>query len=118
MTYRRVIPRDLFNEASLLKCLGRLALLIGDGKLPGLTLNEPALDTGFNVMQNPLTGGIFCQNFVLYSDAGIITHERNLNARDPWPLYLTDEQDNEYCVFNDDGSLHSDMSSFFAGRAS
>ena len=24
MTYRRVIPRDLFNEGNLLKCLGKL----------------------------------------------------------------------------------------------
>lgn len=26
MTYLRVIPRDLFNEAKLLKCLGKLYL--------------------------------------------------------------------------------------------
>lgn len=30
MTYRRVIPRDLFNEADLLKCLGRLYIDGGD----------------------------------------------------------------------------------------
>jgi hypothetical protein len=112
MSYTRIVPRDLFNEASLLKCLGRVALLIHDGKLPGLRLNEHALETGFNVMQNPDTGGTFCQNFILYSDSGLLHHERNLNARDPWPLYLTDEQDNEYCVFNDDGSLHADMEIF------
>ncbi len=29
--YTRVIPRDLFNEAKLLKCIGRLVLLIHDG---------------------------------------------------------------------------------------
>lgn len=112
MSYTRIVPRDLFNEASLLKCLGRVALLIHDGELPGLRLNEPALETGFNVMQNPNTGGTFCQNFILYGGKGVVTHERNLNARDPWPLYLTDEHDNEYCVFNDDGSLHSDMEVF------
>lgn len=32
--YQRVIPRDLFNEAKLLKCLGRLSLFIHDGKSP------------------------------------------------------------------------------------
>ena len=32
MTYRRVLPRDLFNEAKLLKCLGQLALIIHDGQ--------------------------------------------------------------------------------------
>lgn len=31
-SYRRVLPRDLFNEAKLLKCLGQLSLMIHDGK--------------------------------------------------------------------------------------
>lgn len=30
-TYTRVVPRDLFNESKLLKCLGQLALIILDG---------------------------------------------------------------------------------------
>ena len=34
MEYTRVIPRDLFNEAKLLKCVGQLALLIHDGMQP------------------------------------------------------------------------------------
>lgn len=29
--YNRVIPRDLFNEAKLLKCIGKLVLSIHDG---------------------------------------------------------------------------------------
>jgi hypothetical protein len=32
--YNRVIPRDLFNEAKLLKGVGRLVLLIHDGNNP------------------------------------------------------------------------------------
>lgn len=34
MSYFRVIPRDLFNEASLLKCYGRLAILLDDMRSP------------------------------------------------------------------------------------
>ncbi len=30
MTYHRVLPRDAFNEAKLLKCIGKLTLLIED----------------------------------------------------------------------------------------
>ena len=30
MSYARVIPRDLFNEANLLKCLGKVALILMD----------------------------------------------------------------------------------------
>lgn len=32
--YFRVLPRDLFNEAKLLKCVGRLCLLIHDRTAP------------------------------------------------------------------------------------
>ena len=32
--YERVIPRDLFNEAKLLKCVGLLVLKIHDGENP------------------------------------------------------------------------------------
>jgi hypothetical protein len=34
VSYFRVIPRDLFNEASLLKCYGRLAILLDDMRSP------------------------------------------------------------------------------------
>ena len=30
MTYTRVIPRDLFNEGDLLKCYGRLWILLDE----------------------------------------------------------------------------------------
>lgn len=32
--YQRVLPRDLFNESKLLKCIGQLVLLIHDGNCP------------------------------------------------------------------------------------
>ena len=32
--YYRVIPRDLFNEAKLLKCMGHLCLKIHDRQVP------------------------------------------------------------------------------------
>lgn len=41
MTYQREIPRDLFNEANLLKCLGQISLIAHDrpdGELSAVTL--------------------------------------------------------------------------------
>ena len=32
--YTRVLPRDLFNEAKLMKCMGLLTLLIHDELIP------------------------------------------------------------------------------------
>jgi len=34
INYNRVIPRDLFNESKLLKCIGKLTLLIHDNLAP------------------------------------------------------------------------------------
>lgn len=40
MKYNRVIPRDLFNEAKLLKCLGFLTLAIHDNELQGIKFHH------------------------------------------------------------------------------
>ena len=115
MTYQRVIPRDLFNEGNLLKCLGKLALNIQDGYLPRLRLTESALAPGFKIEQNEATGGIFCRNYRLvahiYNDRLPVFHERPLNSREPWPLFLYLE-DQEFQVFNHDGSLTEEMDAF------
>jgi len=115
MTYQRVVPRDLFNEGNLLKCLGKLTLYIQDGYLPRLRLVESSLTSGFKVEQNEATGGIFCRNYLLvtplYNDRLPVFHERPLNSREPWPLFLYLE-DLEFQVFNDDGSLTEEMDVF------
>ena len=115
MTYQRVVPRDLFNEGNLLKCLGKLTLYIQDGYLPRLRLAESALASGFKIEQNEATGGIFCRNYLLvghlYNDRLPVCHERPLNSREPWPLFLYVE-DQEIQVFNHDGTLTEEMEVF------
>ena len=54
MAYTREIPRDLFNEANLLKCYGRLALL---------AMNTPGLEVDhngdlFDIVQDPSCGAL------------------------------------------------------------
>lgn len=44
--YQRVLPRDLFNEAALLKCLGKVALWIHEGMLPLLTVEHTPVGAG------------------------------------------------------------------------
>lgn len=115
MIYHHVVPRDLFNEGNLLKCLGKLTLYIQDGCLPRLQLAESALASGFKIEQNEATGGIFCRNYLLvghlYNDRLPVFHERPLNSRDPWPLFLYIE-DQGFQVFNDDGTLTEEMEVF------
>ena len=107
--YRRVIPRDLFNESDLLKCLGRLSLMILDehpGTPAGLDLIHTEAEGFFRIGQDPSDGSIQCHNLVLARADGMRADlKRNLNDREPWPLFLCDENDEEVPVFDGDGNL-------------
>jgi len=101
MSYRRVIPRDLFNEANLLKCLGRLSILLDEiiGHDAELTNDGGP----FDIQQNPASGAISCINVDLVARGRQIWLSRPLNSREPWPLYADDENDETVAVFTDDG---------------
>jgi hypothetical protein len=99
MNYYRVLPRDLFNEANLLKCLGRLSLLIHDGKLP----RWDCLHDGgaFDIEQDESDGSLFVKN-VRFTVGGHPIHlYRPLNSREPWPLLTEDCEP----VFDDEGNV-------------
>lgn len=112
MSYRRVIPRDLFNEANLLKCLGRVALLIEDGKAPdGLQLEHTNSSRGFAIEQDPGSGDICCTNLALVTQKGGRAFAwRGLNSRDGWSIFINARGDEEIAVFNDDGSFTEEFS--------
>lgn len=102
--YLRVIPRDLFNEASLLKCLGRLALLAE--RMPGVVVDH---DGGpFEVEQDDNSGSIWVLGVEVRVAVGTLSLWRPLNSRRPWPLMAAVEGDPD-CdpvpVFCDDGEL-------------
>lgn len=122
MTYRRVIPRDLFNEASLLKCLGRLAILTED--LPGVAMQyggEGDPDEGWNIRQDEASGAIYADNVLLWIGGRVAHLERPLNSRDEWPLYLTHldgrELGFEIEVFDSLGGLSATMQAVLAGES-
>lgn len=103
MTYKRVIPRDLFNEANLLKCYGQLALALEPYQI------ELKHDGGpFEVLQDSSDGSL-----TLWPSVSLIVGDSNvrlyrpLNSRDPWPLYAEGEDGTEWPVFDDDGRLES-----------
>ena len=107
--YRRVIPRDLFNEAKLLKCMGQLALLIHDGVgVPrGLELvHDDSVNQGFVIEQDDSDGSLFVSNLTLRFKGRVIVLKSPYNSRDCYPLWYgpDDEQ-----VFNDDGSFATDF---------
>lgn len=111
VTHKREIPRDLFNEAKLLKCLGQLALLVHDEKLPThvrLTQRDPV--DGFHIEHDASSGDLFCKNVRLTVYGSPVDLLLPMNSRDPYPLLFADEvTDAGIAVFHDDGSLTSEF---------
>ena len=67
--YKRVTPRDLFNEAKLLKCIGRISLFILENQIKGLNYEHTTDDNeGFTIVQDKSDGSISIWN-IHFSDA-------------------------------------------------
>lgn len=88
--YMRVLPRDLFNEASLLKCWGRLCILLENmpsGSHKAMVVEE-ALDGPFEVRQDPASGALSIANLTFTVAGRPLLLERPLNARGSWPFWV------------------------------
>lgn len=112
--YRRVLPRDLFNEANLLKCLGRLWIVLDDRRGHTARIVEEDVPA-FDIVQNEATGGIYVRNLTFAVGGREFDLERPLNSRQPWPLYVSAADDpdfEEIAVFDDGGQLTPEMRAF------
>lgn len=104
MTYNRVIPRDLFNEANLLKNLGQLQLLIHDNRVDGIPFKVEFDGQPFNIQQNPHDGSISVANYRVFLEGEELLLYTPLNSRDRYPL-LADYRGETYYLFNGKGEL-------------
>lgn len=121
MTYTRVIPRDLFNEANLLKCYGQIYI-----ELERLPADSPAqlveqFEQGepFKVEQD-CNGCLSLSNVALFVRGDRCWLSRPLNSREPWPLWIegTDklgELDDPFEVFDESGKFSPLMLAFISG---
>lgn len=116
MTYRRVIPRDLFNDGNLLKCYGQLYLELEKlGKEDYLFHN--AQESDFMVIQDPNEGCTTLANVFLLVNDKAINLIRPLNSRWPYPLYVRDFTfGDDVPVFNFDGTLTDQFKSWLGFR--
>lgn len=120
MSYVRVIPRDLFNEASLLKCHGQIYLNLERMNVDAELVNDGSLDTGapFRVSQD-LDGNLMVLNVYLRVRGTRMPLRRPLNARSPYPLYMgyqnAEGDEDEITVFEDDGTFTAEMVAFLKG---
>lgn len=109
-----VIPRDLFNHAKILKCMGRLSLYIYDrvdNIDEAICLNHHG--NNFNVYQNPDSGNLVVTNLDLYTKRGreieLFTH---YNSKENYPLWFGFSCDCDFFegeVFDDQGILTEDF---------
>ncbi len=114
MAYVRVIPRDLFNEADLLKCLGRVWIL-----LDKMHHHDAHFDDGdgdpFMITQDESDGSISVSSLPFHINGNRWCLRRPLNARAPWPLYAN-RHDDEVAVFTEDGVFTGDFERLVGAR--
>lgn len=109
MSYIRVIPRDLFNEANLLKCYGQIYINLERLNLPHVRFEHFNANDPFDVQQDMGDGGLTIDNIDLTVRGKRLTLRRPINSREPWPLLVIGDDDEETPVFNDDGTFSADM---------
>jgi hypothetical protein len=115
MSYTRVIPRDLFNEANLLKCLGRIYINLETANVPNVELDHDG--EAFDVQMDENSGALYASNVTLMVRGDPCRLVRPLNSREAWPLKMVDEQDEEIDVFSEDGSFSAEMLAFLRGES-
>lgn len=117
MSYIRVIPRDLFNEANLLKCYGRLWICLENRMGRGVEMPEDV--ERFEIVQRTDDGWTYIKNLPLKIGPRSFRLVRPLNSRHSWPLYA-EEIDNPDAdpieVFDDDGELSQPFRDLLAGN--
>ena len=111
MAYNRVVPRDLFNEAGLLKCLGRVWILLDEMRGHSAALSEGD-GAAFDIVQNEGSGAISVANLDFTVAGELYYLERPLNSRKSWELWVEAGDDGDFEsveVFDDDGNFTADM---------
>ena len=120
MTYRRVIPRDLFNESNLLKCVGKLCIELEKIGYENELLFDEDEATYFQVRQEIHSGWTYMQNIYFVWDNVRYGLVRPLNSRDTWPLYLSARalEDGPMQLFDEAGKLTDEFLDHFFGEDS
>lgn len=110
MEYNRVLPRDLFNESKLLKCLGRLILIVEDTtKIEGLSyILEQYESKGFIIKQSISDGNLYVENLKFNFNGIPIRLESIYNSKDIYPLLC----DDYIKVFDEHGEIDVNFTSY------
>jgi hypothetical protein len=112
MSYKRVIPRDFFNESKLLKCLGKIELyLMGNKNISVQFDNER-----FLIEQNDSDGSLYVSNYKVYIGEDEVSLYIPYNCKENWPL-MADYCGSTYYLLNESGDfIPSVITDFIKGR--
>lgn len=110
MKYERVIPRDFFNEAKLLKCLGLLSVKILDNMLPeGIKIEISESERAFDIQQDEGDGGLYVNNYPVKINGCAVLLKTIYNSKDNYPLLCTYNDYEEVLVFDEKGEFSDDF---------
>jgi hypothetical protein len=107
--YQRIIPRDLFNEAKLLKCMGRLCLLIHDDMTP-VEMSFDEVDK-FEIGQLKSDGALTIANMHVYIKGKEFLFKAQYNNKHNYPFKL-EHDDADYQVFDENGNFDQEFLDF------
>lgn len=111
MRYMRIIPRDLFNEAKLLKCMGRLALLVHDNLIPeGLEIEiVPDVEgAAFRIEKDENDGGLFISNYDVFINDELVYVKAAYNSKSNYSLLCETNEDTVF-VFDEGGNFSKEF---------
>jgi len=114
MQYTRVIPRDFFNEAKLLKCLGQLSLKILQCEFPEnikVTIEENGEPFEIVLMEE---GSLYVRNYVTTINDKHVLFKTTYNSKENYPL-LCEYNNEEVTVFDNSGCLSNEFKEFLKG---
>lgn len=105
-SYGRVIPRDLFNDANLLKCYGALYIALENNDSLDITMDHH--DDTFDIEQTE-DGGTYIANIVVSFQGEPMRLERPMNSRKSYPLIWITEDWEYIDIFNDNGTFSAEF---------
>ena len=114
---KRVIPRDLFNDANLLKCYGQLYLELERLAYTHVELvnADEWIDTSAFDIGQTCDGETYLLNVVLYVRGEPQHLYRPMNSRDNYPLYMR-TRDDDVSVFDEAGKLTQKFVAYLKGE--
>lgn len=113
MSYTRVIPRDFFNEAKLLNCMGHLNIVAGNEIAANASISITIDENGqpFEIAKDESSGDIYISNYECTVNGVVVRFQTNLNSRNPFPLQCY-HNNTPYSVFLNSGELDSEFIDF------